>query len=39
MKKLFALIVMAMLVTGLTGCIDGQDDNSGKLPTKTTQNN
>jgi hypothetical protein len=32
MKKVVSLLVMAVVVLGLSGCIDGQDDNGGKLP-------
>jgi hypothetical protein len=34
MKKIFALIAMAMMVLSLSGCIDSQDDSGGKLPSK-----
>lgn len=32
MKKVVSLLAVAVMVLGLTGCIDGQDDNGGKLP-------
>jgi hypothetical protein len=32
MKKVVSILVMAIVVMGLSGCIDGQDDNGGKLP-------
>ncbi len=35
MKKVVSLLVVTMLALGLSGCIDGQDDNGNKLPTKT----
>lgn len=28
------MLVMAIMVVSLSGCIDGQDDSGGKLPTK-----
>jgi hypothetical protein len=34
MKKVVSLLVVTMLALGLSGCIDGQDDNGGKLPLK-----
>jgi hypothetical protein len=35
MKKLASVLALALMIVGLTGCIDGQDDNGGKLPSKT----
>jgi hypothetical protein len=32
MKKVVSLLVVTMLALGLSGCIDGQDNNGGKLP-------
>ncbi|MEN9896754.1 MAG: hypothetical protein RLZZ66_403 [Pseudomonadota bacterium] len=32
MKKVISLLAMAVVVLGLSGCIDGQDDNGGHLP-------
>jgi|LakMenE18May11ns_1017448.scaffolds.fasta_scaffold6941288_1 uncharacterized lipoprotein YehR (DUF1307 family) len=38
MKKVVSLLVMAVVVVSLSGCIDGQDDNGGHLPAKTVSN-
>ena len=32
MKKVVSLLVMAVVVIGLSGCIDDQDGSGGKLP-------
>ncbi len=32
MKKVVSLLVMAIVVIGLSGCIDEQDGSGGKLP-------
>lgn len=32
MKKVVSLLVMAIVVIGLSGCIDDQDGSGGKLP-------
>jgi hypothetical protein len=32
MKKIVSLLVMAIVVLGLSGCIDDQDGSGGKLP-------
>lgn len=34
MKKIIALLIMAIMVVGLSGCIDDQDNSGGKLPAK-----
>jgi hydrogenase/urease accessory protein HupE len=39
MKKVVSILVMAIVVIGLSGCIDGQDDNGGKLPAGKTLSN
>lgn len=30
MKKVLAILAMALMIVGLTGCIDGQDDSKQK---------
>lgn len=34
MKKIISMLVMAIMVVSLSGCIDDQDGSGGKLPTK-----
>lgn len=34
MKKIIAFVAMAIMLVGLSGCIDDQDGSGGKLPTK-----
>ncbi len=34
MKKIISLFAMAIMVLGLSGCLDPQDDSGGKLPAK-----
>lgn len=34
MKKLIALLIMAVMTIGLVGCLDSQDGSGGKLPSK-----
>lgn len=31
MKKMLALLAMALMIVGLTGCIDSQDDSKQKV--------
>lgn len=31
MKKLASVLALALMIVGLTGCIDGQDDNKQKV--------
>lgn len=31
MKKVLAILAMALMIVGLTGCIDGQDDTKQKV--------
>lgn len=39
MKKIIALTAMALMIVGLTGCLDPQDDSGGKLDrSKVTSN-
>lgn len=34
MKKIIALLAMTLMLVGLTGCLDPQDESGGKLPAK-----
>lgn len=34
MKKVLAVLAMAMMVLSLSGCMDSQDGAGGKLPAK-----
>lgn len=34
MKKVIALLIMAVMAVGLSGCIDSQDGAGGKIPAK-----
>lgn len=39
MKKVVSLLVMAIVVIGLSGCVDDQDGSGGKLPAGKTMSN
>lgn len=39
MKKIIALTAMALMIVGLTGCLDPQDGSGGKLPSGKTLSN
>jgi hypothetical protein len=34
MKKIISLLAMAIMVLGLSACMDSQDGSGGKLPSK-----
>lgn len=34
MKKIISLLLAAVMVLGLTACLDPQDESGGKLPAK-----
>ena len=34
MKKIISLLAMAIMVLGLSACLDPQDESGGKLPSK-----
>ncbi len=35
MKKILSLLAMALMIVGLTGCIDDPDDNKQKVSSST----